>query len=218
MTRTIAFTILFALPALPQGAVPKGASAYQPIEVSNVRWVSPPTEKEPAIFRRGNLWIDGDEGVTFTTVDGEELRVSYRSITAMQYGVVARPPRPAKRPKAAKAPIAAPATPVAECTVPENKPKERSRLTSWMPKKMKLKAPPMPSLTPSLPVGSLQLLTITHRRGERSIQTFLELGRDNRVYLLNALAGRSTVPVRKVGYRDPWTVRTTGAGAHADDE
>ena len=65
MTRHFAIVLFCALPALPQGgAIPKGASAYQPLEVSNVRWLSPPTAKEAAVFRKGNLMIDGEEGFT----------------------------------------------------------------------------------------------------------------------------------------------------------
>jgi hypothetical protein len=201
--------LLAALPALPQGAVPRGISAWQPIEISDAHWVTPATSSEKPVFRRGTLTLDGSRAmdgrreIVFATTDGEELRIPFASITDLQFGEIASPPKPAK-PVTKAVPAAVP-VPV-PAAIPAKTPAKSAKPSRWA---SRFKMPKMPrkpsmSLTPHMPIGSLHVLTITHRRGSGLEQSYFRFHKDNSVYMMNAISIKSNVAIRRVGFRDPW--------------
>lgn len=192
MARSLFLALLLALPALPQAGINARAGSYETIETDQVRWVTKPAQDgDMPAYRRGTFRLDPRTELTFETPDGEELRIPYRSIVDLQFGEVARPPKPVKS------------------TIAQQPEKPRGRFTKWMPRKM----PKVAKLSPTLPGSALTLLTISHRRGDGIDHTYFHLGREHSTYLMNSISAKSNVPIRKVGFRDPWRQRASAPAA-----
>lgn len=195
MARSIFLAFLLALPALPQGIMNPRAGSFEVIETTQVRWVTKPAQDgDLPAYRRGTFRLDPRTELTFETPDGEDLRIPYKSIVDLQFGQVAHPPKPVKS------------------TIAQQPEKPRGKFTKWMPR---VKVPKVAKLSPTLPGSALMLLTITHKRGDGVDHTFFHLGKEHAVYLMNSISTKSNVPVRKVGFRDPWQQRQTAAGGSA---
>jgi hypothetical protein len=189
MARSFFFASLLALPAFAQG-VNSRSTAYETVETDQVRWVTKPAvDGDQPLYRRGTFRLDPKTELSFETPDGEELRIPYKSIVDLQFGEVARPPRPVKSTIAQQ---------------PEKPGKPRGRFTKWMPRVKAPKVPSVAKLSPTLPGTALNLLTISHKRGDGVEHTYFHLGKEYSIYLMNSLSIKSNVPVRKVGFRDPW--------------
>ncbi len=211
MARILSLTLLAALPALPQGAVPNGISAWQPIEVSDAHWITKPSGGEKPVYRKGNLTLDGRRELTFATTDGEELRIPYASITDLQFGEVAPPPKPAKSPPAKSPPAKSPKAVESTSALQTEGAVTGGKKRGYRAPKLRMPKMPSISLAPHLPSGPLRLLTITHRRGSGVEQTFFRFDKENAVFLMNAISIKSNVAIRRVGYRDPWNQRPAPA-------
>ncbi|MBM3734324.1 MAG: hypothetical protein FJW39_00935 [Acidobacteria bacterium] len=160
-----------------------------------MRWITKPADGDQPFQRKGNLLLDGRKEMVFSTLDGEEIRIPYRSITDLQFGKVPPPPRPRKP---AKVKAAAPPAP------------EPAKKGGFFGFAGRMKKPHMPHMSFSLPTGNMDLLMITHNRNGVPEQSFFQFNKPTQTYVINAISIKSNVAVRKVGYRDPWTPRTPG--------